>query len=249
MTFIEKSQELDYNNFCSYIDMYYNNPTLTESLINEGLFSDIKDKISFIKELALKLSLDFEKIIILFKEKYLFNFFSKLKWSISKFVDVIKQGYKAYTALHSVISQYLAEQKIFKLTEEVIKKLEIFLIKHPRIKPIAGIVLAGFLAFQWTSLISFTGDVDFDFDQTALFQALSGNFSLVDILAGESGAKLLLFIATNVISGITFPWPGETWVLFAFSIIYTVAKYKYPQVAQKMKPLLQKVSSLKKIKE
>jgi hypothetical protein len=80
-------------------------------------------------------------------------------------------------------------------------------------------------------MISFTGDIEFDFDQTMLFMALKGSYSLANVFASEDGIHMLMFIATGVLSGISFPYPGPTWVLFAASIVYTLTKDKYPQIS------------------
>lgn len=244
-TFIAKN---DYDLFVESIDAYIQNPALVESNINEGLMDYFKDKIQFIKDLAKDFSLDVMDILVAFKDKFIFGLFTKIGWSLTKLTNIVHDGYKLYTELHKIIFKFLKEKGITRWTDNILKDLEDYLAEHPYIKHATGIVIAGFLIYQWTQLISFTGDIDFDFDQTALFRALSGSYSLMDLFGGESGLKLLAYIATNTLGGITFPWGSiaGSGVLFAFSIIYTVAKYKYPTVAKKMHPVLAHISRLKK---
>jgi hypothetical protein len=237
----------DYTLFVESVDAYLINSELIESRIDEGLMDYFKDKLDFIKELASKFLMNVTDLLIAFKDKFIFDIFSKVGWSLKKLALLVRDGYKLYTELHKIIFKYLKEKGITKWTDNVIKELDDYLASHPFIKHASGIVIAGFLIYQWTHLIAFTGDIDFDFDQTTLFQALGGNFSLMDLFGGESGLKLLAYIASNVLGGITFPWTTVTEgsVLFAFSIIYTVAKHKYPVVAKNMHPILSNISKLK----
>ena len=118
-------------------------------------------------------------------------------------------------------------------------------MKHPKVKTVAGLVVAGFLIYQWTQMVSFTGDIEFDFDQSLLFSAIQGNYSLADVFASADGIHMLMFIATGVLTGISFPWPGPTWVLFAASIVYTLSKDKYPKVARSIIKNSKKLYKLK----
>ena len=237
----------DYQLFVESMDAYLMNPDLVESQINEGLMDFFKDKLDFIKELSSKFAMNVTDLIITFKDKFVFDIFSKIGWSLKKLALLVHDGYKLYTELHKIIFKYLHAKGITKWTDKVIKELEDYLASHPYIKHASGIVIAGFLIYQWINLIAFTGDIDFDFDQTPLFQALTGNYSLMDLFGGETGLRLLAYIASNVLGGISFPWASiaGSSVLFAFSILYTVAKYKYPAVAKNMHPMLSRISKLK----
>lgn len=240
--------ENDYELFVKTADLYIENPFLIDASINEGLLDFFKDKINFIKELAEKFSMDLKYLLTVFKDKYVFGLFSKIGWSITKLTELVRTGHKINKQLHDVIFKWAKDHGVTKWTDDKIKLLDTYLDSHPYLKTVAGLAVAGFLIYQWTQLISFTGEVDFDFDQIVLFQALGGTYSLTDIFAGDNGLKLLTFILTGALAGLSMPYPGGTWVLFTFSIIYTVAKYKFPAVASAMRPALKNVSALKKEK-
>jgi hypothetical protein len=248
MTYVKVLQEAEFKEFSYFIEMYLQDPILTESFLNEGLFSSVVEKMQMIKDLAINLGIELKNFIILFKEKTVFDFFKAIKWSVGHFIKIVKDGYNLYSETIKIIAKWAADNKVVKWTEDKISLLDDFLTEHPKIKAAAGLVVAGFLVYQWTQLIAFTGDVDFDFDQIALFGALGGTYALVDIFTGAEGIKMLTFIVMNLAMSLTFPWPGGTWVLFGFSLLYTVAKYKYPKVAVAMHPILKNISKLKKIK-
>jgi hypothetical protein len=56
-----------------------------------------------------------------------------------------------------------------------------------------------------------------------------------------------MFIATGVLSGITFPYPGPTWVLFAASIVYTLTKDSQPKIANAIIKQAKKLKRFKKV--
>jgi len=235
MNFREYLIESDWEEFESVISELIESYEKT-GILNESLLSSLSAKLSsgieFIKEFAKALGADLLDILKLFKEKVLFTFFSKIKWSISELVNLVKKGYKLWKDLHNIIAEYISQNKIVKWTNDKLSDLDAFLEKHPLIKKAGSLVVVGFLIYQWTSMISFTSDIEFDFDQSVLFEAIKGNFSLADLFATPDGIKMLLFIATGVLTGLSFPWPGNAWLLFGLSIVYTIAKKKHPAISK-----------------
>ena len=226
------------------INDYNSNGVINESLLDK--FSDaVKGGIDFIKKFTELVKGNLLDMLKVFKEKVLFAFFSKIAWSITELVNLVHRGYKLWKDLHNIIAKYVAETGVVKWTSDKLSALDAFLNKHPIIKKGGSLVIVGFLIYQWTSMVSFTGDIEFDFDQTTLFDAIKGNYSLADLFSSESGIKMLLFIATGVLTGLTFPWPGESWVLFALSIVYTIAKPKYPTVALNLIKMVKSVKGIK----
>lgn len=240
-------KESEYNEYLSGINLVIEsleNGTMNESLL-DTLTSSVKDGITFIKQFTELVKGNLIDMLKLFKERVLFTFFSKISWSITELVSLVKKGYNLWKELHNVIAKYVADTGVIKWTSDKLKELDTFLDKHPIIKKGGSLVIVGFLIYQWTSMVSFTGDIEFDFDQSTLFDAIKGNYSLADLFASESGVKMLLFIATGVLTGISFPWPGESWVLFTLSLVYTVSKQKYPTIAHN---IIKTVKSVKGIK-
>lgn len=243
--YLVESDWAEYENTLSILIESYE----TTGVLNEGIIDKLSDKlkggIEFIKQFAELVGGKLLDILKIFKDKVLFMFFNKLKWSISGLVGLVKRGYKLWRELHDVIADFIASNKVVKWTADKLKLLDEFLEKHPIIKKGGALVVAGFLIYQWTSMISFTGDIEFDFDQSTLFAAISGNYSLSDLFASPDGVKMLVFIATGVLTGASFPWPGNAWVLFALSIVYTASKDKYPQIA---KSIIKGAKKLKGVK-
>ena len=243
--YLRESDWYEYENALNQILESYEQ----EGILNEGLIDKLSKKlkngIEFIKQFAELVQGKLIDIFKIFKEKVIFTFFTKIKWSISELVNLVKKGYKLWGKLQSVIAEFVANNEVVKWTNDKLTALDKFLDKHPFIKRAGTLAVVGFLIYQWTQMISFTGDIEFDFDQSVLFAAIAGNFSLADLFATADGVKMLLFIATGVLTGITFPWPGNAWLLFALSIVYTVAKKKHPQIS---KSIIKNVKKFKGIK-
>jgi len=70
--------------------------------------------------------------------------------------------------------------------------------------------------------------------------ALKGKVGFSEVFFSANGIKMLVFIGTGVLTGISFPWSvlGGTWVLFAASILYTVSRKRYPKIASKLKKFI-----------
>jgi hypothetical protein len=242
-TFIAKN---DYDLFVEAVDAYIQNPTLVESNINEGLMDYFKDKLDFIKQVAEKFSMNLTDMLLAFKNKIVFGFFSKIGWSITKLVDIVATGRKVIKEMHNIIFKWAKDNKIVQWTNDKIELLDKFLTEHPTLKKVTGLAVAGLLLYIWTNLISFTGEIDFDFDQIGVWHALNGTYNLVDLFGGEDGIKLLTFIITKKLDLFDVPYPGASWALLTFSVIFTICKYNAPSIANAMKPMLKKVASLKK---
>ena len=241
--------ELEYQEFLDECRILEEN-----NLLNEGFTLDAINKFSsklkikfkkafeLAKNIAEKFKIKFNDIIKIFKIKEVFTFIKQLGFSLSKLVQLVKTGYKKYLEIHDIIAKYVEDLGIVKWTEDKLKDLDEFLINHPKIKRISGLIVAGILIYIWWNM-SFAGDIQGDFDQSQLFAALSGTYTLSDIFAGKDGIKMLLLFSTGVLTSISFPWPGKSHYQFIYSILYTVIKEK------KLNIKLPSISKIKGIKE
>jgi len=219
MKFKDYIELKEYNEYIVAID-YASNP---EEYINEELNESIKSKIEFIKSFASILKSNVSDLIDFFKNKILFKIFKAIKFSLGYLFKMLKDGYKAYQELQKVISKYASDTKVVKFTEEQLKKLDDFLMKHPKIKRFSGFAVSGILIYTWLNM-SFTGDLFDDFDLSNVLLALQGKFTLTMIFAGPEGTKMLILFATGALLGISFPWPGPSSIKLASAFLYSISK-------------------------
>lgn len=208
-----------YEELCRYIVM----SNYGEKFIEFSLSREVLEKVKFIKDLAIEIGVRVKDLFKLFLNKVVFKFFKLIKWSFTEILNLLKKGFNIYKDLQNAIGEYLASTTVAKWTKEELKKLDNFLSKHPKVKKVAGIAVAGLLIYIWLTM-SFTGHGDIDFDIDIIFQSLSGKFSLVDIFGTPSGINMLILFVTGAITGLGFPYPGSNIIKFSSAIIYTLAK-------------------------
>lgn len=195
----------------------------------------ITRQIAFVKKLARDTKFKFSSLLKFFSNKTIFQFFTKIKFSFVTLHKLLKQGFKAYQTVLDAISEYIAQSPLGQFKEKQLAGLDKFLLKHPKVKRIAGVAVAALLIYIWFNM-TFTGDPAFDFDMTDLLAALGGSFSLASLFSGTQGTKLLLLFATGAI-GLTFPWPGPAKVQFAIGVIQTLAQKVRVQLERGKEPI------------
>lgn len=221
-TFHSFIEEQEYQTYLKAIYLHENNQIINESL--SDVAGSLRRYYDFIKELAEVTKLGIKQIANFLKEKVVFRFFKAIKFSISRLFNLAKDGFKYYKDLQSAIAQYISQTKVVQWTEQKVKELDAFLQTHPKIKRLAGIAVAALLIYIWLNM-SFTGDLDYDFDQVAIFSALTGSYTLTELFSGENGVKLIMLFVTGKFLGVGFPWPGPSSILFVGSLLYGLAKF------------------------
>ena len=214
------TEHMEWIEFCECIDRY--SYTLDEGMLDR-LTGAIKSKINFLKDLAGKLGVNFLELAKVFKNSQVFKFFTRIGWNITKLWKLLNTGFHKLHDVLDVIAEFIAKTKVGKWTEDKLKQLDDFLQKHPKTKRIAGIAVAGILAFIWFNM-TFTGSFEYDFGMDDLIAALAGNLTLASIFGGKNGVKLLMLFATGFFGGITFPWPGPAKIQFIGGILHTLVK-------------------------
>ena len=87
-------------------------------------------------------------------------------------------------------------------------KVDEFLNKYPKLKTVGGVAIAGFLTYQWLQM-SFSGNLDSDFDLSNIPEAIAGNIGFTEVLATPAGIKGLGLLAAGIATGgMTTLWAG-----------------------------------------
>ncbi len=217
--------EEEYNEFKKFIETLEDGVAITEGIL-DGLTKKLKDKVHFVKKLAYTAGIDFKEFAKKVLNKTIYKFFSKIKWSLKVLSDKIKAGLKIFKDVKAAIKQYVENNKVVKWTDEKLQELDKFLKTHPKTRRLAGVLVGAMMIYIWWSLISFTGDVDYDFNMDGVLQAFEGKYSLSDLFGGSDGVKLITLIMTNTLGGLTFPYAGATKTLFVIGLVYTLLDRK-----------------------
>ena len=221
-SFTRHLDEREYQLYLEAVRLHEYDQQLNEVL--SAISGSLKKYYNFIKKLADTTKLGIKKIADFLKERVVFRFFKAIRFSLTRLFDLAKRGLKHYRDLQEAIATYVAQSRVGKWSEQKVRELDEFLQRHPKTKHIAGLAVAAILIYIWLNM-SFTGDLDYDFDQTAIFAALAGSYSLSELFTGSNGMKLLMLFTTGKLLGVGFPWPGPQSILFVGSLLYGLAKF------------------------
>jgi hypothetical protein len=223
-TFAEWYEYENFDKLYEEFHSFYSLEIIEEGILDKVIPGKLKKASEFITKIKDTLNMDVKEIVAKLKDKQLFKFLAKFGFSIKKIFDFVKKGFDAYQKVIGAIAEYVSQTGAGKWTEARLKDLNEFLDKHPLIKKMSGVVIAGILAYIWLNM-TFTGDAGYDFNMTDMIEAFKGNFDLSQLFAGPDGLKLLMLFATGVM-GISFPWPGAQSVQFISAIGTTLLKNK-----------------------
>ena len=79
-------------------------------------------------------------------------------------------------------------------------KVDEFLDKYPKLKTASGVAIAGFLTYQWLQM-SFSGNLDSEYDLSSIPEAIAGNIGFTDVLATPAGVKGMGLLAAGLATG------------------------------------------------
>ncbi len=216
--------EVTYEQYVQGINSYFS--------LDEGIV-DIKDKtVNFIKKRLKGASEEFDRIshdfglslvqighalieVDIFKLMKAFGF--SFKMVLKTLHDLSKI---IHTGLFETFKE-LSDSRVFRKFREGTAKWDEVTNKYPILKKATGPIVAGLIFFMWTQM-TFIGNLDYDFDFTAITAALKGNYSLEDVFGGPKGLMLIALFSTG--SLISVPWLGSTAYNLILALVYTGIK-------------------------
>ena len=111
------------------------------------------------------------------------------------------------SAVNFAADKVAATQMVQGLQKGTVKDDE-FLNKYPKLKTVAGVGIAGFLTYQWLQM-SFSGNLDSDYDLSNIPEAIAGNIGFTEVLATPAGIKGMGLLAAGIATGgMTTIWAG-----------------------------------------
>lgn len=208
--------------FTQFLEYVYSSNYGTR-LVEWSLPKGLKEKIDFIKQLALDTGFKIKDLFKLFMDKGVFKFFTVIGWSFKKLYELLKEGYNLYKNFVQAIYDFIEEHHIVKWTTDHLQLLDDFLKKHPKTRRLVGVALGALLVYMWLTM-SFIGNPSFDFDLSFILGALMGHVGIGDIFGGANGAVFLSLFMTGLIFNLSFPYPGSNLVKLAIGVLITLAK-------------------------
>jgi len=213
-----RTLSVTYEEYCIVLDNLY--------MVNDSidLLKPLRNFSELIKitilEIAKNFKVGIDVIIKAFKDRHIFGIlkafgfdFILILKSIRSFTGLISGGLRA-------VATEIVKTGIIKDIKNGVIILDDLLDKHPILKRLVGLPLAGLL-FYVSLHIPCIGDLDFDFDFQEVHDALKGRYKLDDLfLSTESFINAMLLIAGTWTS-INFPWLSKDIYTILVGIIYT----------------------------
>jgi hypothetical protein len=147
----------------------------------------------FVKDLGIAK----ENITNAWKEKSVFKVIKAVGLGGAK---VAKDGLQFVDDAVNIAADKVAATKAIQGLQKGLIKVDEFLDKYPKLKTATGTAIAGFLTYQWLTM-SFSGNLDSDYDLSNIPEAIAGNIGFADVLATPAGIKGLGLLATGIVTG------------------------------------------------
>ena len=113
---------------------------------------------------------------------------------------ILLDGMKAVDSAVNFAADKVAATNAVQGLQKGLIKVDEFLDKYPKLKTVTGTAIAGFLTYQWLYM-SFSGNLDSDYDLSSIPEAVAGNIGFTEILATPQGVKGMGLLAAGLATG------------------------------------------------
>lgn len=223
---------ITYEIYCNALDLVMSNQ------LTEGFFDNIK-QMRLSRELLrvfndlrtnlIKISKEFRigssDLVSAFKQKEVFEVLKAFKFNINLIVRAVGEFTKFLRGGLLEVFKELHRTKAIQKLQKGIITVDQILDKHPILKRVTGIAVAGLLLYIWLNM-TFIGDLDYDFNFSDTLDAVKGSFSIASLFASPEGLMMVTMFGTGAVFGLSVPWLGRTAYNLILALVYT-AYYKY----------------------
>lgn len=218
-----------------------------ENRINPTVRNKYKTIIEFIKKMKNTFMKNLKETGIGIKELFtamiqrdFYSLLVALKFNLAQIMKAIGAGQKLVANGILAVLNKVVKSDLFFMLEKKLIKIDAIIAKYPILKKLTGVALAGLLIFMWLRM-TFIGDFSFDFDLSIAFDALSGQYTIKDLLGTPSGLQFLSLFFLGQFAGISFDWVLATPILVVIMLVYTSSK-RNPAIQRKAKAWIKKKS-------
>ena len=160
----------------------------------------LKDLKTHVGDVAKNVGVDAKVVAKAFKEPSVYNTVNALGGSLSAASKTIVGGSRAIGKVLNVGGGAISDTESFKKLEKGVIKVDEFMDKNPKLKRVAGAAVAGIAAYQWLKM-SFSGDVEADYDVSLISDGLAGKAGFADLINTPDGVKSMALLAAGLATG------------------------------------------------
>jgi hypothetical protein len=216
---------LTYEEYVTILESY---DKLDESLIGliPGIFQELKDTM---QEIVEDFKVEMSDIIDALKNKEVFRLLKTIGFRTA--LKAFRSFSKLISAPVSRAFKELHDTKMFQSFRENRDTIREFLDRHPVIKKLSGIALAGLLLYIWFNM-TFIGALQFDMDLSDVVDAIRGTYTIEHFLTSPDIVKYIVLFLTGFVGGFSVAWLGHSIYNLILAITYTFYKKNKPQLVQ-----------------
>ena len=168
------------------------------------VFADLKNHV---KSVADSVKLDVATVTKAFKEPSVYNTVKALGGSISAASKTVQGAMRGVGKTLDVGGALITDTPGFKQLEQGLIKADEVLSKYPVLNRLPGAAVAGIAAYQWLNM-SFSGDVESDYDVSLIYDGLAGKVGFEDLINTPAGVKSMGLLGAGLATGGLPIWMG-----------------------------------------
>ena len=150
---------------------------------------------------------DLETVAIAFKQPSVYNTVKAIGGSISASSRVVMGTLRTVGKTLTVGGAAIHDTKSFQKLERGIIKTDEFMQSNPTLSKLSAVAVSGLAIGQWLRM-SFSGDIESDFDLTIIPQAFAGEAGFRELIATPDGIKGMGLLSVGMATGGLPIWMG-----------------------------------------
>ncbi len=167
----------------------------------------VKDLKQHVQSVVDAVGADLETVAIAFKQPSVYNTVKAIGGSISASSRVLMGTLRTVGKTLTVGGAYIHDTPGFQKLERGIVKTDEFMQSHPALSKLSAVAVSGLAIGQWLRM-SFSGDIESDFDLTIIPQAFAGEAGFKELIATPDGIKGMGLLSVGMATGGLPIWMG-----------------------------------------
>ena len=167
----------------------------------------VKDLKQHVQSVVDAVGADLETVAIAFKQPSVYNTVKAIGGSISASSRVVMGTLRTVGKSLTVGGAYIHDTPGFQKLERGIVKTDEFMQSHPALSKLSAVAVSGLAIGQWLRM-SFSGDIESDFDLTIIPQAFAGEAGFKELIATPDGIKGMGLLSLGMATGGLPIWMG-----------------------------------------
>ena len=203
----ESEQEPEDKEADDYADGVADGADASEEQPEIELPDTVKDLKQHVQSVIDAVGADLETVAIAFKQPSVYNTVKAIGGSISASSRVVMGTLRTIGKSLTVGGAYIHDTKAFQKLEKGIIKTDEFMQSNPALSKLSAVAVSGLAIGQWLRM-SFSGDIESDFDLTIIPQAFAGEAGFRELIATPDGIKGMGLLSVGMATGGLPIWMG-----------------------------------------